>query len=304
MRLRQGLRCGDVACVSALLQPRLGVRISGDLPPGRRTSYHVSLRISFHVSLRTARPIFLATVSLGCYALASVSLFPSVFIGTRTGLIFCTTATVITTGWRSAQNSQQLFTFVFLSSVLMCVHLKDRFDSWLGVLAMQLSGCTFPPKLDFTWWLSLKMSTSCHRGAWYGGAGKGDCMGLVEICLFVVLSIPLLVAHSIRVSFSLCHLEGIRWKYQYRTFEKYSTPQGSCGEKSAVTGFQDSLSIWLSDFLSSHFTVMLCFLHFLASSSERCLGDVLVRIPDKLGVSALRQYAVMDLSKAVQLSSA
>ena len=34
------------------------------------------------------------------------------------------------------------------------------------------------------------------------------------------------------------------------------------------------------------------------------MGDVLVRIPVKLGLSALRQYAVMDLSKAVQLSSA
>ena len=32
-----------------------------------------------------------------------LSLFPSVFIGIRTGLVFCTTATVVTTGWRSAQ---------------------------------------------------------------------------------------------------------------------------------------------------------------------------------------------------------
>ena len=68
-------RIVDVACMFALLQPRLRVRISGDLPPGRRTSYHVSSRFSFQVSLRSARPFFVATVSLGCYALASVS-FP------------------------------------------------------------------------------------------------------------------------------------------------------------------------------------------------------------------------------------
>ena len=106
-------------------------------------------------------------------------------------------------------------------------------------------------------------------------------MGLVEICLFVVLSILLLVAYSIRMPFSLCHLEVPVW--DLRHVEKYSTPQGSCSELSAVTDFQDSLSIWLSGFLSSHFTVMLCFFHFLASSSERSLGDVLVRIPDKVG---------------------
>ena len=75
MRLSKGLRCCDVDCMSAVLQPRLGVRIGGDLPLGRRTSYRVSLRIPFQVCLCSARPIFLATVSHDCYALAFVS-FP------------------------------------------------------------------------------------------------------------------------------------------------------------------------------------------------------------------------------------
>ena len=35
---------------------------------------------------------------------------------------------------------------------------------------------------------------------------------------------------------------------------------------------EDSLSIWLSGFLSSVFPVILCFLHFLACSSEKVFG--------------------------------
>ena len=62
--------------------------------------------------------------------------------------------------------------------------------------------------------------------------------------------------------------------WDLRHVEKYSTPQRSCSEPSAAIDFQDSLSISLSGFLSSHFTVVLCFFHFLASSSERSLGDI------------------------------
>ena len=67
--------------------------------------------------------------------------------------------------------------------------------------------------------LGISFAAVRQAGAWFGGTGMRDCMGFVEICLFVVLSIPLLVAYSVRVSFSLCHLEGIRWKYQCGTFD-------------------------------------------------------------------------------------
>ena len=68
-------------------------------------------------------------------------------------------------------------------------------------------------------WVGMSGASVRQAGAWCGGAGMGDCMGLVEICLFVVLSILLLVAYSIRVPFSLCHHEGISWKYQCGTFD-------------------------------------------------------------------------------------
>ena len=140
-----------------------------------------------------------------------------------------------------------------------------------------------------------------QAGAWYGGARIGGDMFVCGIiyspsgCLFDSCVFQPLPPRRYPLEVPV---------WELRHVGKYSMAQGSCSELSAVTDIQDSLSIWLSGFLSRHFTVILFFLHFLASSSERSLGDVLVRIPDKLRLSALRQYAVMDLSKAVQLSSA
>ena len=119
----------------------------------------------------------------------------------------------------------------------------------------------------------------------------GDCMGLVEICLIVVLSIPLLVAYSIRVPFSLCHLEGISWKYQCGTFD---TSRSTRRHKEAVANRRQQLTSRIHCRSRSRV--------FCPVILPWCSVSSTFWPPPQKGLWVI--YAVMGLSKAVQLSSA
>ena len=127
---------------------------------------------------------------------------------------------------------------VFLLSCCGCVGglVLASVVVWLLVLVSvsRVVAWSFPPALGFLGGtfvdgrrpknraqLGFSGASVRQAGTWYGGARMGDRMGdrmgLVERCLFLLFSIPLLIAYPNRVSFSSCHLEGIRWKYQYGT---------------------------------------------------------------------------------------